>query len=164
MPVTYLKRATRTPASDTGDTRATVERMLGDIEARGEAAVRDYAASLDGWTGAFVVPSSVLAAAGDAVAPQMRDDIAFAHRQVDAFARHLSEIDAVSCFAPEARSGTARAQDLLDCVEQSIAVLEHDAVELFPLVGIQFAALQRLEIQPNRRHRCFQFVSDGIEK
>jgi sulfopropanediol 3-dehydrogenase len=91
MPITYLKRATRTPASDTGDTRATVERMLADIEARGEAAVKDYAASLDGWSGAFVVPPSVLAGAGDAVAPQMREDIAFAHRQVDAFARRQRE-------------------------------------------------------------------------
>ena len=41
--VTYLKRATRTPESESGGAQRVVAEMLADIEARGEQSVRDYA-------------------------------------------------------------------------------------------------------------------------
>ena len=84
---TFLKRATRTPESGASDTRDAVERMLRDIETRGETAVREYAERLDGWTGEFIVGSDAIERAGATLPQQVRDDIAFAHRQVDAFAR-----------------------------------------------------------------------------
>ncbi len=88
---TYLKRASRTPETGAADTRETVERMLRDIEARGEPAVREYAEQLDGWTGDFVVGADAIARAGASLSPQVREDIAFAHAQVHAFARRQRE-------------------------------------------------------------------------
>ena len=88
---TYIKRAARTPATGAADTRDVVERMLRDIEARGEPAVREYAERLDGWTGEFVVRADAIARAGASLSARMREDIAFAHRQVDAFARRQRE-------------------------------------------------------------------------
>jgi len=94
---TYIKRAARTPQTGVADTRETVERMLREIEARGEAALREYAERLDGWTGDFVVPTDAIAEASASLSERVREDIAFAHRQVDAFARHqrasLSEFE-----------------------------------------------------------------------
>jgi sulfopropanediol 3-dehydrogenase len=88
---TYIKRAERTPATGAADTRDVVERMLRDIEARGEPALREYAERLDGWTGEFVVGADAITRAGASLSARMREDIAFAHRQVDAFARRQRE-------------------------------------------------------------------------
>jgi len=94
---TYIKRAARTPQTGVADTRETVERMLREIEARGEAGLREYAERLDGWTGDFVVPTDAIAQASASLSERVREDVAFAHRQVDAFARHqrasLSEFE-----------------------------------------------------------------------
>jgi sulfopropanediol 3-dehydrogenase len=65
--------------------------MLRDIEARGEPAVREYAEKLDGWTGDFVVGADAIARAGASLSSQVREDIAFAHAQVHAFARRQRE-------------------------------------------------------------------------
>ena len=43
MAIEYLKKAAKTPETETGDAREVAAEMLADIEARGEAAVRDYA-------------------------------------------------------------------------------------------------------------------------
>ncbi|MEO5763891.1 MAG: histidinol dehydrogenase, partial [Casimicrobiaceae bacterium] len=88
---TWIKRAQRTPEAAAGDTRETVERMLRDIEDRGEQAVREYAERLDGWTGDFIVGADAIARAGAGLPQRLRDDLAFAHRQVDAFARRQRE-------------------------------------------------------------------------
>ena len=42
MPATYLKRAAKTPETETAAARKVVNEMLAEIERRGEAAVRDY--------------------------------------------------------------------------------------------------------------------------
>ena len=56
MTIEYLKKAAKTPRDRDRTRRASVAaEMLADIEARGEAAVREYAAKLDGWTGEIVV-------------------------------------------------------------------------------------------------------------
>ncbi len=84
--ITYLKRSIPRPESDTAQTRATVEAILHDVEVRGEAAVREYAERFDGWTGEFVVTQDDIARAGAGMSAQLREDIAFAHRQVYEFA------------------------------------------------------------------------------
>jgi hypothetical protein len=53
---------------------------------------------------------------------------------------------------------------LLDRVQQPIAVLEHDPVELAALVGVELTRLQRLEIEPNRGDRRLQFMGDGVQE
>jgi len=55
MAIEYLKKAARTPDTETGTARKVVEEMLAEIERRGETAVREYAAKLDRWTGEIVV-------------------------------------------------------------------------------------------------------------
>ena len=64
----------------------------------------------------------------------------------------------------QALARPAGAQDLLDQVEQPVAVGEHDAVELPALVFGEFAALQRFEVEPNRGDRRLQFVRDGVDE
>ncbi|TAN54510.1 MAG: histidinol dehydrogenase, partial [Betaproteobacteria bacterium] len=55
MTIEYLKRAAKTPESETAAARQVAEEMLAEIERRGEAAVREYAAKLDHWTGEILV-------------------------------------------------------------------------------------------------------------
>jgi sulfopropanediol 3-dehydrogenase len=50
MTVEILKRATKTPATETDTARTTVATMLAEIDKTGEAAVRAYAKSLDQWS------------------------------------------------------------------------------------------------------------------
>jgi sulfopropanediol 3-dehydrogenase len=107
----YLKRASRSPASEAADTREAVERMLRDIEARGEPALREYAERLDGWTGDFVVSGDAIARAGGDLPPQLREDIAFAHRQVAAFARRQRE--SLQEFETELYPGLVTGQRLI---------------------------------------------------
>ena len=49
-------------------------------------------------------------------------------------------------------------------MQQPIAVLEHDPVELAAPFGVQFARLQCLQVEPNRGHRRLQFVGDGVQE
>lgn len=87
----YLKKAERTPETGESDTRDVVERMLRDIEARREAAVREYAEKLDGWTGEFVVPADEIRRASAALPETVKDDIRFAQGRVFDFARRQRE-------------------------------------------------------------------------
>lgn len=86
MPVKYLKRAAKSPATGEDDTRAVVRKMLAECEAGGEARVREYARALDGWDGDIIVSRADIDAAGAALPARMRDDIAFAHARVKKFA------------------------------------------------------------------------------
>lgn len=49
MAVTWLKRATRTPASNEDAAREVAGRIIAAIEAEGEAAARRFARELDNW-------------------------------------------------------------------------------------------------------------------
>ena len=109
--VTFVKRASRTPTTGTAETRETVERMLRDIEARGELAVREYAERLDGWTGDFVVGPDAIAHAKASVAVRVREDIAFAHRQVHAFA--VRQRESLHEFEAELHPGLVTGQRLI---------------------------------------------------
>ncbi len=86
MAETYLKRATRTPRSGEADVRATVERMLAEIEAGGERVALEHARRLDGWEGEVVVGEAERAAAGERLSQRLKDDIALAHDHVRRFA------------------------------------------------------------------------------
>lgn len=85
MPV-YLKQAAwGAPAPDV---RERVSEMLLTIERDGERALRRYSEELDGWSPpSFVVGADEALRAADAVDPELRRHIAFAQRQVRAFAR-----------------------------------------------------------------------------
>jgi sulfopropanediol 3-dehydrogenase len=86
MTITVLKRASKTPETETDAARAVVTEMLAAIEARGEDAVRDYALKLDGWSGPIPVTPDEIARRTRDVPESVKDDIRFACAQVKRFA------------------------------------------------------------------------------
>ena len=86
MAVRYLKKAEKTAATGEEDVRATVQAILDEIEAGGEAKARDYAAKFDKWEGEIVVSPEEREAAAAKVPQRLKDDIRFAHDQVRRFA------------------------------------------------------------------------------
>ncbi len=68
--------------------RATVEQILAEISARGEAAVREYSARFDKWSPeSFRLTEREIAEAVDSLPTQTLDDIRFAQAQI----RHFAE-------------------------------------------------------------------------
>jgi len=111
MAIEYLKKAARTPDTETGTARKVVEEMLAEIERRGETAVREYAAKLDRWTGEIVVtPDEIERRTRDIPAPVKRD-IEFATEQVRRFA--LAQREALREFSVELRPGLVAGQRLI---------------------------------------------------
>ena len=86
MAIEFLKRAAKSPESETATARRVVEEMLAEIERRGEPAVRDYAAKLDHWTGEIVMTPEAIERRVKDVAPADKRDIEFAADRVRRFA------------------------------------------------------------------------------
>ncbi|WP_102107934.1 histidinol dehydrogenase [Oceaniglobus roseus] len=89
MTITYLKqgKSTGERAEDDAKVRATVESILADIEARGDAAVRELSEKFDGYAPAsFRLSEDEIAALISEVSQSDLDDIRFAQDQVRAFA------------------------------------------------------------------------------
>ena len=86
MAITYLKTAAPRPAVENKDIRDIVAIMLANIESGGEAAVRDYAEKLDGWTGEIVLSDAAREAACDRVPESLKEDIRFAQANIQRFA------------------------------------------------------------------------------
>ena len=124
MSITTLKRAAKTPDTETATAQQVVTDMLATIQAGREQAVRDYAARLDHWTGEIVMSPAAIDAALHEVPTQVKKDIDFAVRQVSDFAtaqrRSLTEfavplhpgvtagqrvlpVNVVGCYAPAGR-------------------------------------------------------------
>src|ERR1700732_3387228 len=59
---------------------------------------------------------------------------------------------------------SAGPQDLLDGRQQTVAVLDHGAIELLALWLLHGASLQRLEGKPDGCNRGLQFVRYGIDE
>ena len=124
MPLTYLKRAAKTPETETATAQKVAGDMLAAIQAEGEAAVRRYAKELDGWSGDILMSPAQIDAAVAQVPAGIRADIDFAVRQVSDFAlaqrRSIEEfsvelhpsviagqrvipVNVVGCYAPAGR-------------------------------------------------------------
>ncbi|MEP3784659.1 histidinol dehydrogenase [Ascidiaceihabitans sp.] len=82
----YLKKATMTAQSGSDEVRETVMNILADIEAGGDAAALKYAAKFDNYDGPVVLSADEIAAASAKVPQKLKDDIAFAHSNVQRFA------------------------------------------------------------------------------
>ncbi len=90
----YLKRGKPEAerAEDDAQTRAVVEATLADIEARGDAAVRDLAAKFDNYTPeSFRLTPSEIDALISELSPRELADIKFAQEQVRSFAQAQRE-------------------------------------------------------------------------
>ena len=88
--ITVLKRGRPSELQRENDTqiRTTVESMLADIEARGEAAVRHYSASLDQWSPpSFRLSEAEIEACIEALPAQTLQDIRYAQTQIRRFAQ-----------------------------------------------------------------------------
>jgi sulfopropanediol 3-dehydrogenase len=87
MAIEFLKRATKSPETETGSARKVVEEMLSEIERRGEVAVREYASKLDQWTGEIVMSPEAIERRIRDVPASVRRDIDFATERVRRFAQ-----------------------------------------------------------------------------
>ena len=111
MPIQHLKKAARTPESETDSARAVVAEMLAEIERRGEQAVRDYAAKLDRWTGEILVSREEIERRTAAVAQGVKRDIEFATGQVRKFA--LAQRASCTEFSTALHGGLTAGQRLI---------------------------------------------------
>ena len=78
MAVTYLKRAAKTPGSETDSARKVVADMLAEIAQRGEEGVRAYALKLDRWSGDIVMSREAIKRRTRDVPAAVRRDIEWA--------------------------------------------------------------------------------------
>jgi sulfopropanediol 3-dehydrogenase len=89
MTVSHLKlgKPDAERASDDAAVRSTVEATLADIQARGDAAIRDLSLKFDGYARpSFLLTASEIEAAMQKVLPRDMDDIRFAQTQIRRFA------------------------------------------------------------------------------
>ena len=86
MARTYLKESNRTSTTDASDVTATVQKILGDIEAGGDSVALEYAAKFDKYDGNIILTREEIDAACELVPEKVKDDIRFAHDNVRRFA------------------------------------------------------------------------------
>jgi len=108
---TYLKKATKTPETETATAQKVVTEMLAEIENNGEAAVREYARKLDKWEGDFIVTRAQLDENAKSIPEQVRKDIDFAIEQVYRFA--LAQRESLLEFKTELHRGVTAGQRVL---------------------------------------------------
>lgn len=111
MAVEYLKKAAKNPESESGNARKVVDEMLAAIEARGEQAVREYAAKLDRWSGDIVVSPEEVERRTHALPGPVKRDIEFATAQVRNFA--LAQRESMHEFSREIHPGVMAGQRLI---------------------------------------------------
>ncbi|MBP0632877.1 sulfopropanediol 3-dehydrogenase [Cupriavidus sp. AcVe19-1a] len=109
--ISYLKKAEKTPQTETATAQKVVTEMLAEIQARGEDAVRQYAKQLDGWNGDIVLTSYQIREQTKDVPAAVRADIDFAIRQVTDFA--LAQRDSLKEFSVELHPGVTAGQRVL---------------------------------------------------
>jgi len=111
MPVSYLKKATKTPETETDSARKVVNEMLAEIEKRGEPAVREYAHKLDNWTADVIVTPCEIERRTRDIPDPIKQDIEFAAEQVACFAR--AQRDSIRPFSVEISKGLMAGQRLV---------------------------------------------------
>jgi sulfopropanediol 3-dehydrogenase len=82
----YLKESNRTSTTGASDVSATVQKILNDIEAGGDAVALEYAAKFDKYEGNIILTQEEIDAACKLVPEKVKDDIRFSHGNVRRFA------------------------------------------------------------------------------
>ncbi|MGE5615460.1 MAG: histidinol dehydrogenase, partial [Bacillota bacterium] len=111
MAIEYLKRASKSPETETQAARKVVEEMLAAIERDGEAAVREYARSLDRWEGDIVMTPEAIERRLAGVSAEVRRDIDFATARVRRFAE--AQRDSMREFSVELQPGLVAGQRIV---------------------------------------------------
>ncbi|MBM3950992.1 MAG: histidinol dehydrogenase [Rhodospirillales bacterium] len=111
MAIEYLKKAAKTPETETSTAEKVVAEMLAEIEKGGERAVRDYALKLDKWSGDILVSAEEIERRTRGIPTSVKRDIEFAAEQVRAFA--LAQKASLKEFETELRSGVTAGQRVI---------------------------------------------------
>jgi sulfopropanediol 3-dehydrogenase len=111
MATTFLKKAQKTPETESGNAQSVASAMLAEIERRGEVAVREYASKLDKWDGDIVVTPDEIERRARLVPDTVKADIEFATAQVRRFAR--AQRESIEEFQVEVHPGLVAGQRLV---------------------------------------------------
>lgn len=111
MAITYLKKAAKTPETETATAQKVVTEMLADIQSRGESAVREYSQKLDKWAGDIIMTPAAIEAAIKDVPASVKRDIDFAAKQVYDFA--VAQRKSIQDFSTELHPGVIAGQKVL---------------------------------------------------
>jgi sulfopropanediol 3-dehydrogenase len=107
----YVKKAGKTPETESGSAREVVAAMLAEIEKRGEAAVREYADKLDGWKGEIILSPQEVERRTRDIPAGIKRDIEFATERVRRFA--LAQRESLREFSTEVAPGLEAGQRLV---------------------------------------------------
>lgn len=107
----YLKKASKTPDTETSNARKVVDEMLAAIRASREEAVREYARKLDKWEGEILVSPGEIERRTGAIDPAVKRDIEFAAGQVRRFAE--AQRASMQEFSTEVLPGLTAGQRLI---------------------------------------------------
>ncbi|MCG8623500.1 MAG: histidinol dehydrogenase [Proteobacteria bacterium] len=111
MPHTYLKKAEKSPQTETAKTRTIVADMLAEIETKGESAALAYAKKLDDFEGTPLLTPAEIKSAASQVPPQLKTDIALARKNVETFAK--AQLASIQEFETELMPGLIASQKLI---------------------------------------------------
>ncbi|MEM7528306.1 MAG: histidinol dehydrogenase [Pseudomonadota bacterium] len=109
----YLKKATLTAKSDASSVHETVQTILDEIEAGGDAKALEYAAKFDRYEGNVVLTAEEIEAAIALVPEKLKQDIQFAHDNVRRFAEMQKAT--VASVEMEVRPGFTAGQKAIPC-------------------------------------------------
>ena len=109
----YLKSASKTSTSDSTDVRDTVQMILDEIETGGENVAKAYAEKFDRYAGNLVLSADEIAAAAEQVPQRLKDDIRFAHDNVQRFAE--AQMQTLSDVELEVVPGLIAGQRSIPC-------------------------------------------------
>jgi sulfopropanediol 3-dehydrogenase len=111
MAIEYLKRAAKSPETETATARKGRGGNAREIGREGEAAVRRYARKLDEWTGDIVVTAEEIERRIRDIPAETKRDIDFATAQVRRFA--LAQRESIREFETEIHPGLRAGQRLI---------------------------------------------------
>lgn len=108
MTTTFLKKASKTPETETASAQKVVGEMLEAINADGEKAVLAYAKQLDGWDNEVVLSRAEIDRRSAEVPDTVKKDIDFAIKQVSNFA--IAQRNSLKEFSTELHPGVIAGQ------------------------------------------------------
>jgi sulfopropanediol 3-dehydrogenase len=107
----YIKKANLSAEGSSLEKRKIVEKILNDIQDRGEEAVSELAKKFDNWEGPFVLSDEKKQRLIQSVPQRVKDDIRFAYEQVAGFA--LAQRKSLMEFELESHPGVVLGQKVI---------------------------------------------------
>ena len=88
MAVKYLKKASKNPSTDDYKTRASVQKILIDLEKRREKGIKEITKKFDNYEGEIVLSKNKIDEAIKKVDQKTKDDVQYAYERIKKFAEH----------------------------------------------------------------------------